>query len=67
MRDFHITARGRNGYFKLSDIQAYRIPNSHQAFVEVFSKKIGNQAPIYFSGKAKDLIDMFKEIISQLK
>ena len=60
-----IRMRGRNGSVNFHEFRVF--VGKESSFVDFFSKRIGRSAPIYFVGDANLLIDLFEDVIRELR
>ena len=62
-----ITARGRNGNFKLAKTSVWEFDN--ELWVELFSKKQSGhfQAPVYLKGDASEIIEWAENLIKKIE
>jgi len=60
-----IGGRGRNGRFKIYHVSAFN--NNHYAWVQMYSKKYANHAPIEIDGKPEDVKAMLLWVADQIK
>ena len=69
--DGNITGKGRNGYFKIREFEVW---TNHQVgrvesdiYVEVYSSKRGNSAPLKIQGLRSEVIGLLEEMLTAAK
>lgn len=60
-----IRMRGRNGTVNFHELRVF--VGKEASFVDFFSTRKGKTAPIYFSGDANLLIDLFEDVVRELR
>jgi hypothetical protein len=60
-----IESRGRNGWFNARKVEVFNFENG-TAQVDIFSKQIGETAPIVLRGRRNELIALVREILAEL-
>lgn len=61
-----IHCKGRNGWFSFGQTNVFGAEDE-AAWIEVFSTRIGREAPIIFRGNPNDLIEVFSDVLEKLK
>lgn len=60
----NIECRGRNGWFMLHEVLT--IPSQQLTFIDLYSKRRGENPPIAFMGPLADLKELFQKILENL-
>lgn len=58
-------AKGRNGVFEVVDISLFKASHSGTIFIEVFSRRRGKNAPIFFEGTKKEMTEFAMKILKE--
>jgi hypothetical protein len=62
-----MTCKGRNGYFEFGRLDVWTFKPDDTFYVQIFSRRTGDSAPIEFQGTLEELQALFSVIQQKLE
>lgn len=60
-------ARGRNGNFDVAKIEVGLTAGGNTCWIEFFSKRVGNRAPIMLVADTPEMVEVLRDIIRDIE